>query len=437
MSLPFNARHLARVSLLTLLAACGQAPVAFGPNPDSARANASEMLDAFATRFTNVRRVGTLDHAHDQLVRHALNPSRLIDDTTIWQGTQTGATRRLSVYGTRVGGLYLLAARPVAPHPQRAGDIRINTSLGRLAESEYQWETTSELGLGTLTSADFFRGLRAGFAELESRNEDATRTEYRGALPRSTAALGTLFSVNSIRSLKRDDGSTAHTIVSRMHPDRATKTYPAFGKYIEKYVRPSSYHLTLTDRTGAQWFDAKTGKDLLTIRMRTRNGDLLPLDGPARALPDSLRLRTDFMMHILFFDVGMSAMDADVEMVRTAHEQGLSIRFRSEPKWHFPLAVTRLIRTPLRRPFAKEGALFRFTVRDSLGAQTVVSRTVRMAVQESAILRWLARLNRAAADDFTPTADIESDRFMSNVFGALRDDVRAHANAQAKAEDGS
>lgn len=429
-----SARKLSCLALVALLAACGQGPAAFGPDPDTARANAAEMLGAFATRFTSVRRIGALDRTHDQFVRHALFPSKLIDDTTLWSGSRSGPKRTLSVYGTLVGAQYHLAARAAAPHPHRAGDVRVVTSISRLAESEFLWEATSELGLGTLSADEFFRGLKASVAELESRAERDTRAEYRASLPRGTAALGTLFSLDSIRTQKLGDGSTAHRLVIGIDPDRARATYPAFGRYLAKYVKPSRYHLTLTDRTGALWMDVQAGKDLLRIRMRTRDGEMLPLDGAARPLPDSLQLRADLTLHVLFFDVGMSELAADVQVVRTDHERGFSVRFRREPKWHFPLATNRLIKTPLRRPFANEGSLFRLTVRDSAGAQTVISRQVRMAVQESAILRWLARLNRTAADDFTASADVESNRFVSDVFGALRSDVRAQRTVQAKAK---
>lgn len=427
-------RILALTCLLAAGSACGQAPASFGSNPDSARANASELAGALATRFTNVRRIGTLDHTHDQLVRHALFPSRLIDDSTIWSRPRTGSTRTLSVYGTQVGSQYHLAARPASPHPRESGDIRINTSLSRLSPSEYQWGATSDLALGRLTSDDFFRGVRASFAELELRAERATREEYRASLPRTAGALGALFSVDSIRSEKKSDGSTSHVLTIGMHTDRARKTYPAYGKYLEKYVSPSRYNITLTDHTGARWLHAKAGDDRLVLRMRTRGGDMLPLDGAPRPLPDSLRIRIDLTVHILFFDVGMNELMGDLAVVRTDHEKGFAIRFRREPKWDFPLATDRLIKTPLRRPFAGEGALFRLTVRDSAGAQTVMSREVGMAVQESGILRFLARLNRSAADDFTTAADVESNRFLSDVFTALRSDIRAGMSRTMKAE---
>jgi hypothetical protein len=427
--------HLVRLRVgtaatLFLLAACGQAPVAFGTTPETGRANAEEMLGAFATRFTQARRLGSLDNTHNQMVRNALFPSRLFEDTTLWSTQRQGDTHILSVYGTMVGAQYHLSAQPAAQTPSRAGDIRVVTTLSRLAESEYRWGATADLAIGTLSSADFFRGVRASLAELETRSERATRVEYQASLPRTAAALGVLFTLDTIRSVRRDDGSAVHFAAVTIHPDRARKTYPTFGKFLDDYVSPSRYRLTLVDRSGGTWLAVNADENLMTIRARTRNGELLPIDGPARALPDSLVLRADLLLHVLFFDIGMTDLIADVQAIRDEHEGGFAIRFRHEPKWHFPLATNRLIKTPLRRPFADEGSLFRLTVRDSGGAQTVISRRVATTFQESAILRWLARLNRSAADDYTEKADLERNRFLVDVFGALRSDVSTpHATA--------
>lgn len=423
-------------SILGALSGCGQAPAAFGSTPEAGRANAEEMLGAFATRFTQARRMGTLDHTHNQMVRHALFPSRLFEDTTLWSAQRHGETRQLAVYGTMVGAQYHLSAQPAAPLPTRPGDIRVLTSLTRLAESEYRWAAAADLALGTLTASDFVRGVRASLAELETGSERATRAEYSTSLPRTTRALGTLFTLDTIRSLRRDDGSALHSAAITIHPDRARKTYPTFGKFLDEYVSPARYRLTLVDGSGGTWLVVNADDDLMTIRARTKNGDLLPLDGPARSLPDSLVLRAELLLHILFFDVGMTDLIADVQVVRDEHEAGFAVRFRHEPKWHFPLATNRLIRTPLRRPFAGEGSLFRLAVHDSAGTQTVISRQVGTTFQESAILRWLARLNRTAADDYTENADVERNRFLVDVFGALRDDVRVPHPVPVKSDGG-
>jgi hypothetical protein len=392
------------------------------------------MVGAFATRFTQARRMGALEQTHNQMVRHALFPSRVFEDTTLWSALSSNSTRTLSVYGNPVGAQYHLVQRPSASPPAHAGDISVVTNLSRLGESEYRWDATADLALGSLSADDFFRGIRASLAELEQRPERATREEYRTSLQRTTAALGKLFTLDTIRSVRRADGSVTHAVAITIHPDRARETYPTFGKFLRDYVSPARYRAALFDREGAKWLETTAGKNLMTIRVRTKNGELLPFEGPARPLPDSLQLRADLFLHILFFDVGMTELIGDMQTVRDEHEQGFVVLFRREPKWHFPLGTDRLIKTPLRRPFAGDGSRFALTVRDSVGAQTVISRQVRTIVQESAILRWLARLNRTAADDFSANADVESYRFLADVFSALRSDIRNPRGVQAKAD---
>jgi hypothetical protein len=101
------------------------------------------------------------------------------------------------------------------------------------------------------------------------------------------------------------------------------------------------------------------------------------------------------------------------------------MRFREEPDWHLPLAVHHLIRSPLRRPFEGDGALMRFWIRDSTGAQTLSSREVRFAVHESAIVRFLGGLVFSAMDEFAGRSEAEEALYNVEVWNAFRADIRA------------
>ena len=99
------------------------------------------------------------------------------------------------------------------------------------------------------------------------------------------------------------------------------------------------------------------------------------------------------------------------------------MRFRREPAWHFPLAVDKLIKNPLKRPFQERGAEMSFGVRDDLGPQTINERHSRLAVNESAIMRWLGRLGASAFGDFSGRTELEENLFLYEMFEALRRDV--------------
>jgi len=98
---------------------------------------------------------------------------------------------------------------------------------------------------------------------------------------------------------------------------------------------------------------------------------------------------------------------------------------RREPDWDLPLFTARLIRTPLRRPFAGEGSLFRVGVRGDGTEQTVLFREIRLFVQESAILRFLNGLSGAAFSEFADQVDAEQNAWLRAVFSGMREDARA------------
>jgi hypothetical protein len=96
---------------------------------------------------------------------------------------------------------------------------------------------------------------------------------------------------------------------------------------------------------------------------------------------------------------------------------------RKEPKWNLPLISARFIRTPLRRPFMGDGALFRIGVRGD-DQSTVLFRQTRLTVQESAVLKFINSLTNTAMDDFADHVEVEENRWLREIFLGLRDDAR-------------
>ena len=127
----------------------------------------------------------------------------------------------------------------------------------------------------------------------------------------------------------------------------------------------------------------------------------------------------------MIFRVGVSSLVGDFRFVREDGERGWLVRFRREPDWHLPLAVSHFIRTPLRHPFKGDGITVRLTIRDDAGPQSLLSREASLAVQESAIVRWLGGLGNSAMSDFAGRAEVEENRFVYEVLSALRADFVA------------
>ena len=411
-------------------AACRAPALAFGSSPASARANADDFFAATAARFTNVYRNPKFTVARPRLARGALTPSKIYNDTSVWTAAANDSVRVVDIIGVYTPGRYVFDARSGAlPHPQRLADARHHILLRKLGEGDFAWDTDVDFAVGRAKAAEVAGALGALLSAAEGRTERELRADYRAHFPRATAALGRLFTLDSVRTVDAADGTTAATVRIRVSPERLEKTHPAFAEYVKKYVGPSSYRFVLGDRRGNRWFEATAGDNILTVRVRTRDGQLMTLDGTPRPMPDSLQLTARFFTHIMFWDVGVSDLRADFVVVRSERERGWQLRFAEEPNWHFPLAAKHLIRAPLRRPFQDGGATLRISVRDSDGGPTLVTRRLHLVVKESAILRWLGALGNVAMNDFAGKSEVEENRFIAEVFSALQADVRAMGEA--------
>ena len=84
-----------------------------------------------------------------------------------------------------------------------------------------------------------------------------------------------------------------------------------------------------------------------------------------------------------------------------------------------------MLRTPLRRPFEQGGMVGKISFRTGAGGQTWISRDFRVAVQESAVTRFLGGFSGSAFSEFDGPAEQEENRFNAELFQGLRDDLRS------------
>ncbi len=418
-------RFVALTVLATDLAGCGKGPSAFGATPAAARSGATDFFGALALRFGPLARTPKLEELRPRLVRHSLSPSKIFDDTALWS-SRSGASRTMVVAGGRTtGGGYLLAHRPRVAAPERPGDGRATIQLARLAEGEYAWHSVDELAVGGTSAADLAGELVKTFAAIEGTSPALIRAGYRQALPHTTAALGRYITLDSIRSVRQADGASLMSFVIRLDPKRLEATMPAFAKYAREYISPARYRISLTDRAGALWLEAVQDDDILRLRFRTLEGMLVPIGVPPRPMPESLQIEIEFFAKVMIFTVGVSELVGDLRIVRTPGERSLVMRFRKEPAWHLPLAVEHFLKTPLRRPFAEDGVGLSLIARDAPGGVTLLQRDLDIAVQESAIVRWIGGLGNRAMGDVTSTVEREKDTFTGDIFRGLSRDVSA------------
>ena len=159
-----------------------------------------------------------------------------------------------------------------------------------------------------------------------------------------------MFSIDTLRATPDSDGATTYDIAIRLTPDILKATMPHYAAYIDKYISKGKYRITLTDKSGARWFDARAANYYMRFKMRSKGGHFAPLEGAVTPMPESLAIHIDLSMKILIFTVGWTDMTGDFDVIDTPHERGWSMLFAKEPEWHLPPTVGYLLKSPLRRP---------------------------------------------------------------------------------------
>jgi hypothetical protein len=416
-------RRIGPIIALALITGCRAVVPPWGPTLAEARVNADNLLTAFEVRFTNVRRDALFGAARPKMGRHALTPGGLFRDSTIWTiRNSPDSSRALYLEAALDSRGYLFASRTNAPYPSKLGAQRHYIRLQKLPNDRYEWVTIVDHAIGTAKPADIANGFTTLLTSFEGRTGDALLSELASSFPRTSRHMGQLFGIDSLRTVRHEDGSTSFALSVRFRADSLRRTYPAFAAYVDKYVVPTVHRTQLLDRSGTPYFELGGGPGQFTIRLRAHRGKLVTLHGPPRPMPDTLQVRVDFSAKFKIFRVGFSNLVGDFIITRGPNERGWFTRFQREPRWHFPLAANQLIKNPLKTPFEGRGSEMRLVIRDDLGPQTMSLRHMRTVVNESAIMRWLGGLGGTAFGDFEGKSEAEENRFLVLMFEALRRD---------------
>jgi hypothetical protein len=412
-------------ALALALSGCRQVAPAFGPNIPGARQNAEEFFYSIGSRFTNIQRPPRIIHARAQFGHYALTPSGIYNDTTIWLAVGPDSARIFGDEGRFAVDRYIVTARLSNTQPDALTESREIIRLKKLSDNEYEWFTNVDVALGRIRAKHISDVLAAALEAGEGRSPAAIRADYTTHFPRTAAALGRLFTIDTLRATPDREGATTYELAIRLTPEILKATMPQYAAYIDKYIGKGKYRITLTDRTGAPWFDAWAANHYMHFKVRSKGGRFAPLEGAVRPMPEALTIRLDMSMKILIFTVGWNEMVGEFNVINTPNERGWAMRFAREPEWRLPPTVGRLLKSPLRRPFQGQGIPVRISIRDNPGSQTLLNRRGTLVVQESGILRFLNRLSGTAVGDFLGPAERQANRFNADAFRALRADVAA------------
>lgn len=424
-----NRRSLATTATLTgILAAglaCRASIDAFGPSAEPAQRAADSAFAGFAYRFHNVERDETFDRARRLMGRYALIPSRLYADTSLWSVVSPkDSSRSLFVHAWYDSARYRFAAVPTfPPPPDEVGEERHSIRLEWKGGGDFLWQTSVDHAVGHATPAQIAAAIVATLTAAEDRSADQALADARTTFARSARHLSQIFSLDSLRTVSPGDGSTTVTLGFTFRPDRLGERYPFLARYVDRFIMPASYRVRLTGVPGTTYLDVLGHKGMVVARLRSRDHRLVSLEDPGAAMPDSMTLHAEFDTKYRLFRVGFSRLQAAFTIERGPHHRGWLFRFRREPEWGFPLFADRLIRGSLRHPFAGRGIEFLLAVRSDRGEQTQSVRTTRVAVAESAIMRWLGSLGASAFGEFSGRTELEENLFLYELFAALREDV--------------
>ena len=413
------------LAALLLSSGCKAAAPAFGPHIAAARQNAEEFFYSVGSRFTNIQRPAKIVRARAQFGHYALTPSGVYNDTTVWLATGPDSARLFGNEGRFSYDRYIVVAKLSTTPPDALTESREIVRLRKLSSNDYEWFTNVDVALGSIGAKSIADVLAATLEAGEGRSPAAIRADYTTNFPRTTGALGRLFSIDTLRAAVDSEGATTYDLAIRLTPEILKASMPHYAAYIDKYISKGKYRITLRDKTGARWFDASAADYYMRFKVRSKGGHFAPLEGVARAMPEPLTIQLDMSMKILIFTVGWTEMLGEFNVINTPHERGWSMRFAKEPDWRLPPTVGYLLKSPLRRPFQGEGITVRFSIRDNPGSQTLLNRRGTLVVQESGILRFLNRLSGTAVGDFLGPTEREANRFNADVFRALRADVAA------------
>lgn len=418
--------RLASLAFTVLLGAgCRESAPAFGPSLFAARTNADEFLYSVGSRFTNIQRPPRLIHARQQFGKYALTPSGVFNDTSVWLASGTDSSRLFGNEGIFATDRYIVRATLSNTLPNALTESREIVRLRKLNESDYEWYTNVDVALGRIRARDVANVVARTLAVGEGRSPAAIRADYNSSFPRTAAALGRLFTVDTLQTTPDAEGGTTYEVAIRLTPEILKATMPNYSAYIDKYVSKGRYRLTLTDRSGGRWLEAWAADYYVHFKMRSRNGRFAPLDGSLREMPSALMIKLDMSMRILLFRVGWTDMVGEFNIIDTAEERGWGMRFAREPEWRLPPSVGYLLKSSLRRPFQGNGIPIRISIRDYPGSQTLLNRRLSLTVRESGILRFLNRLSGTAVGDFLGPSEREANRFNADALRALRADVNS------------
>ena len=373
---PVSRRAVALAILLVAAAApaCRDAAreLAGGPaGSDGPRA----LVEALADRFGPIDREPAFDALRPKLARAALVPSRVFDDATGVDDPGRRLARGRARRVRRPGAPTASACAREAPPPAAPGQYRGRVRLERVDGGRFEWSVEEELAVGPRParptsrrrSTRLFRGGRGARARPRpaaaiARGPPAGLGEARPPPPPRDAGAA---AGRPRRDVRAPRGAA--------HPGRHPRLRPSLRR-LPREVRDADPDVGSSSptRTAPPGGRLEAADNLWTVRLRVRDGSLVPLEGPAdRRLPGRLRATVDYATRMGRFEVGAQRHRGRRGAHADAGREGLlgPLPARS-PTGSCPSSSEPLLDGPLRYPFEEPGSEVGWAAREAPGGGT-------------------------------------------------------------------
>jgi hypothetical protein len=404
------------------LLACGEAARGLATGPHG-RADALALVDALRARYGIVTREPSLAALRPKLASALMVPSRVHGDASVWSHSE-GEWRAFWLEGGGAPGAYTLALRPSPKLPREPGAYRARVALSRLQPGRFEWSTVEETALGPLRPERLTDAFRALLRAAQAAAGSDARAAAVAAMPRSAEAFGRLFDVEALAVTAAPDATTAVALGLRLQPQRLRATMPRFAAYVAKYSRGLRLGVRALLPDGRALWALTVEDTSWRLRLRVKDGSLVPLEGAPAHDAARLRLLVDYTFKAGMFRIGVERMPVDVDPRPLPGQLAFSARFVEQPDWQVPFLVQPFMRASLRYPFEAPGSEFRLALRADPERGTLLVSDTRVRVRESWIVRWLGGFSQKALDDLR-AAEAEADRFTLECLTALRADLAA------------
>jgi hypothetical protein len=242
-------------------------------------------------------------------------------------------------------------------------------------------------------------------------------------MPRAARAFGRLFDLETLSLAPQGDGTVRVEVAVRLRPDRIAGEAPRLAAYLTRRSNGLRMALSAFVADGRALWSAEAADTVWRLRLRVREGRLVPLEGAPAYAGGSLRVVVGYSFKAGLFRVGFRDLAADVDPSPWPGQVAFVARFTSPPDWQVPFIVEPFMRASLRYPFEGEGAQVSLSVREDDGRSQLVAES-RVRVRESWIVRWLGGFSSRALAELR-AAEAEADRYALECLTAVREDVAA------------